>query len=313
MPVASDLREAMTKTEAVSDERLAEMLESARRLELSEWVSAWTELTAFRADRRAANSAGGVEVKALDWEEVTSPREDNEPEPTGDWEAASIVGGYYICLFEDHYEVADPDGEYIVNWLGGLDEAKAAAQADFNRRILSTIVSSPVSAEVTEEQRRMIAFDVKREIRMAFQKALADLPEIAPPEISVLLSSVHMDDAFQNEGCRLQRVHGTDAVAPRVEQECAAGAWSFMRQGILAAVSGGVTIGAGWEEHSLEEKQSVQKDAGIPHLPTDMTYEARLAVSGKGPRAYEWSDKKHRLVYDLCREIERLAALKGKE
>lgn len=88
-----------------------------------------------------------------------------------------------------------------------------------------------------EHERRMIAFYVKREIRVAFRKALADLPEIAPPEISVLLSSVHMSDAFFLEGKRLQREHGTDAVALGVEQECAAGVWSFMRQGVAAALN----------------------------------------------------------------------------
>jgi hypothetical protein len=33
-------------------------------------------------------------------------------------------------------------------------------------------------------------------------------------------------------------------------------------------------------------KQELQRLAGIPHLPTDLTYELRLAVSGEGPRAY---------------------------
>ncbi|WWT39560.1 hypothetical protein [Microcystis phage Mae-JY02] len=37
--------------------------------------------------------------------------------------------------------------------------------------------------------------------------------------------------------------------------------------------------------------------------------DCRDAVNGKGPKAYDWSDKPHRLIYDLCREIERLAAL----
>lgn len=55
----------------------------------------------------------------------------------------------------------------------------------------------------------------------------------------------------------------------------------------------------------------LKADAGIPHFPTQLTYECRMAISGKGPRAYDWTDKPHRLIYDLCREIERLAALKG--
>lgn len=71
---------------------------------------------------------------------------------------------------------------------------------------------------------------------MAFRKALSELPEVAPPEVASILSSVHMRDEFFNEGKRLQMLYGTGAVAPRVEQECGAGAWSFMRQGVATAI-----------------------------------------------------------------------------
>ena len=57
------------------------------------------------------------------------------------------------------------------------------------------------------------------------------------------------------------------------------------------------------------ELEALRKAAGIPYLPTQLTFEARLAISGEGPRAYDWSDKSHRIVYDLCREIEKNAAL----
>jgi hypothetical protein len=56
----------------------------------------------------------------------------------------------------------------------------------------------------------------------------------------------------------------------------------------------------------------------IPHLHgcygvDDVTTEDfRNAPSGIGPLAYEWSDKPHRLVYDLIREIERLQAQLGR-
>ena len=53
-----------------------------------------------------------------------------------------------------------------------------------------------------------------------------------------------------------------------------------------------------------EQKKKLQFDAGIPHLPTDLTYECRLAIAGEGERAYDWSDKPHRLVYDLSRQVE---------
>jgi hypothetical protein len=53
-------------------------------------------------------------------------------------------------------------------------------------------------------------------------------------------------------------------------------------------------------------KEKLKKDAQIPHLPTDLTYECRMAVEGEGLRAYDWSDKPHRLVFDLCRRVEEL-------
>jgi hypothetical protein len=36
------------------------------------------------------------------------------------------------------------------------------------------------------------------------------------------------------------------------------------------------------------------------------TADYRLAPSGQGPQADQWADKPHRLVYDLCSEVERL-------
>jgi hypothetical protein len=46
-----------------------------------------------------------------------------------------------------------------------------------------------------------------------------------------------------------------------------------------------------------------------PASPLEHTTEDyRNAPSGIGPLAAEWKDKPHRLVYDLCREVERLAA-----
>jgi hypothetical protein len=35
----------------------------------------------------------------------------------------------------------------------------------------------------------------------------------------------------------------------------------------------------------------------------------RLAPSGEGEQAHQWKDKPHRLIYDLCTEIERLQIL----
>jgi len=41
---------------------------------------------------------------------------------------------------------------------------------------------------------------------------------------------------------------------------------------------------------------------------THTTEDYRHAPSGDGPLAYTWKDKPHRLVYDLCRWVERLRA-----
>ena len=54
--------------------------------------------------------------------------------------------------------------------------------------------------------------------------------------------------------------------------------------------------------------EALQKDAGLPHLPTRETYQFRMAVSGEGPLAYQWSDKPHRLLYNACSIIESEAA-----
>ena len=46
---------------------------------------------------------------------------------------------------------------------------------------------------------------------------------------------------------------------------------------------------------TLREQNSAAKEL-VDH--------ARQAVSGEGPRAYDWQDKPHRLIYDLCSALE---------
>lgn len=61
---------------------------------------------------------------------------------------------------------------------------------------------------------------------------------------------------------------------------------------------------------------ALQRTAGLKTMPTPLTHDLRIAVSGKGPRAYDWQDKPHRLLYDACTEIEtqaREAAAKDAE
>jgi len=60
---------------------------------------------------------------------------------------------------------------------------------------------------------------------------------------------------------------------------------------------------------SQDELVKLMNDCEIPDMPTQMTYHLRLAPSGEGDYANEWDNKPHRLIYDACREIERLAAI----
>ena len=57
----------------------------------------------------------------------------------------------------------------------------------------------------------------------------------------------------------------------------------------------------------MDKLEQLKRDAGLEHMPTPLTYELRIAVAGDGPRAYDWQDKPHRLLYDACGEIERLS------
>jgi len=59
------------------------------------------------------------------------------------------------------------------------------------------------------------------------------------------------------------------------------------------------------EDAKLHEMQQL---AGLPFPPTEATYAFRQAVNGEGDHAFDWQDKPHRLVYDLCRIIEADAA-----
>lgn len=58
-----------------------------------------------------------------------------------------------------------------------------------------------------------------------------------------------------------------------------------------------------------KELERLKNDCEIPDMPTKLTYHLRLAPSGEGYYADDWEDKPHRLIYDACREIERLTAI----
>lgn len=105
--------------------------------------------------RRLASSDSGVKVKPLVWRDH---RPDSFPEPA--WSAQTSFGFYnieevsasdspaYVVRLHAHHFVADKDS---------LDEAKAAAQADYEARIKSALVEVPADAGMREAFVRVLA------------------------------------------------------------------------------------------------------------------------------------------------------------
>lgn len=90
-----------------------------------------------------SSPASGARVKALEWSEVTSPRLDGPPEPTGDWEGSGVTGIYSAYVIDGYFEVTRPDDSYVEQYLAGVDEAKAAAQSDYEALIRSALGEHP--------------------------------------------------------------------------------------------------------------------------------------------------------------------------
>lgn len=101
----------------------------------------------------ASEKAGVPVVRRLDWRDLTSPREDGPPEPTGDIDAQTMFGEYSVCVDEAAIDDAGDDWKWCV-WtpveslghFADLDEAKAAAQADYEQRITAALNPDYVSA-----------------------------------------------------------------------------------------------------------------------------------------------------------------------
>lgn len=154
------------------------------------------------------------------------------------------VGGVMVtlaahCLAHgiDMHSAAETELARIWTKVDKIRAKQAAKPTGSALPIALPPASAPTEVGGEAEVEREITLNVKAKLRLAFRRALSELPEIAPPEVASVLSSVHMQDEFLIEGKRLQREHGTEAVAPRVEQECGAGAWSFMRKGVMAAIA----------------------------------------------------------------------------
>lgn len=93
-----------------------------------------------------SSPASGVRVKALEWVQLTSHREDGPPEPIAEWEATCLAG---------IYSISDEGGEWflslatimdVIPHLGRSsdpDALRAVAQSDFAGRILSALGEHP--------------------------------------------------------------------------------------------------------------------------------------------------------------------------
>ena len=123
----------------LSNERLAEQgIEVLRRLSRSKlslsdasFIAQWA--TEVRAVLRQSHSTGAV-VKGLEWREEFGYAARAES-PVGVYAINDFVG------FEDRYRLGCPTAGRLLCFTT-LSEAKAAAQADYERRILSAIVGS---------------------------------------------------------------------------------------------------------------------------------------------------------------------------
>jgi hypothetical protein len=114
-------------------------------------------LRALSASPFPPPSAGvdAVAVKALEWSEIERDRGDGQTDRLGEWEASSIVGVYAINIstcgdMHAPWEVFGGDDSKIGNFAT-LDEAKAAAQADYEARIRSALTPAPTHVEAGGE------------------------------------------------------------------------------------------------------------------------------------------------------------------
>ena len=127
---------------------------------LTEYVRAdlHATLEAALADmtqQRDAAMAGAVKIKPLIWDETHEDRGDGSSEHNGGYEADSAFGVYEIGMGfgSDSYYWSVQDGSG--NEIGSFDDpdnAKAAAQAHYNARILSALTPDPSTLSRIEAQ-----------------------------------------------------------------------------------------------------------------------------------------------------------------
>ncbi|WP_376711093.1 DUF551 domain-containing protein [Pseudochrobactrum lubricantis] len=151
-----------------------------------------------------------VEVKKLDWSETSY----------GTPEVFTEVGVYRIehahdggwSLRRNNKAIADDDGRRN---FADQQKAKAAAQADFERRILSCVVTKPVDAPTKEERHANTARN------LIINQTSTDLEQIIyghDPEQSILDNDVW--DRLDKMACEIEALTKPVDVAA-VREECA--------------------------------------------------------------------------------------------
>lgn len=102
-----------------------------------------------------AGSRQPVKVKPLVWVETHEDRGDGTSEHNGGYEAESAFGVYEICMgFGSdcyYFSALDPNLNEIVS-VEDLEDAKAAAQADYAARILSALEAAPRVSETPKSE-----------------------------------------------------------------------------------------------------------------------------------------------------------------
>jgi len=103
----------------------------------------------------ARADAGAVRVKPLAWEAIEQDRGDGSSDLTGDWIAETTCGCYSIVygFGTDSYTWDLYYGEMdCISTHDDPDAAKAAAQADYEARILAALDTAPVRATPVHEE-----------------------------------------------------------------------------------------------------------------------------------------------------------------
>jgi hypothetical protein len=113
--------------------------------EIGQLIAGYRELLALRS------ATPMPEVKALEWDEVTQARSDEDPhrEVIG-WECPTGFDGFYIVEITGG-GASLTTTNYDCTYYGSPDEAKAASQADFEQRIFSALTTPP-AREISEAE-----------------------------------------------------------------------------------------------------------------------------------------------------------------